>query len=56
MTDSVWRPASNGAGKCHWGATRFAGREWATGSSGNIIRVASFKAAKKLADRMNASH
>lgn len=51
--DATWRPASNGAGKHRWGAARFGGREWAENEGGRIIRVASFEAAQRLADRMN---
>ncbi len=51
---ATWQPASNGAGKRHWGAARFAGREWAEDSRGQTIRVASHAAAVKLAARKNA--
>lgn len=40
MTDErenpVWRPASHGAGKRHWGVARFAGREWLENNLGRI--------------------
>lgn len=50
----AWKPASHGAGKRHWGAARYDGREWASDCRGRVIWVESHEAAVKLAARMNA--
>ena len=52
-----WKPSTHGAGKRHWfvskGGDGITPRQDHENSKGDLIRYASYEAAKKVADRLN---